>query len=66
MCETIRINGVDVPVDSLGAGPDSAQMKQAHQDYRNRRGVQSGADFGGIKSPRMMKHRPTLNGVRVK
>jgi len=76
MCETIRINGVDVPVDSLDNGLSSEEMRLAHRRHREARGISvhsepshcaqgSGSKFVG--TPRLQKHKGgRVLGVRVK
>ncbi len=68
---TFMVNGK--PFDaSAFAGDDPETVRKAHQNYRERRGIQvsdsgvQGSDSRGGVSPRMLKHRPSYGGVQVK
>lgn len=63
--KTFLVNGKPFEIDNF-EGPTGVERWQAERRHRANAGLQSGADFGGVKSPRMMKHRPAYEGVRVK
>ncbi len=74
MSETIRINGVDVPIDSI-AGVTGQETTEAYRRHRKQRQqaddvyrscpLHSGSKFVG--TPRLQKHRGgRIDGVRVK
>ena len=65
MTKPFLVNGKPFEAESF-EGPTGTERYMAERRYRANSGLQCGADFGGVKSPRMMKHRPAVNGVRVK
>lgn len=76
MTNTIRINGVDVPIDELD-GLEGPKLTQAYRRHRVNNGVPTTYGNGHIPShgsgshfvgtPRLRKHRgDSVGGVRMK
>lgn len=73
--DTIRVNGVDYPIDSFD-GPTGEELSRAYRRYRSNQqfgGPQGGRQIHGsgskfVGTPRLQKHKGGCGayGVRVK
>lgn len=70
--ETVRINGVDVPIDSI-EGPTSLELNAAYRRQRQTRAQTAPSAMQGsgskyVGTPRLQKHRGDCGayGVRIK